>query len=530
MDPSRRLILNEDCNHFAYCRSADEMTPEGVDGLVDVYAQGTQVGNLVFNVNAMRSSVAGKVKQAFWDGFDPDAGNDQPFFAAAPEHAETIRKWVGNMLLLHQRGIDPYQRWIRRSRFHAAKGWISVRMNDIHNVENPRHPMHDRLWTEHPEYWRTGWREYEWPADRQFDYEHEAVRAHHLAYIRECVERYDMDGLELDWLRQPWCFRPGHEQRGAELLTDFTAEVRRMLDRRAAQVKHPIRLAARIPSQPEVARRMGYDAVAWARRGLVDLVVPTPGFGNTDFDMPVELWKRLLEGTSAELAPGLEILVSPFPFAGFRYLSLENVRAAAATLLDRGADYIYLFNYMDRDPQGDSVTHFSEVLREAGALETIAGKARSHVLTYANVWTPGEAPAFPLPYRCWRYGYRPTPEFRIPIGPAPRPDQPAWVRLGFEVADAPRDPAKVIVAHGREFFVGQAAIGGEQARQIVVRVDGVECPFVEALPPRQESLGPTHGYRVPPGGLRRGDNVIEVSNFTQSPVSLVWVELAIGGA
>ena len=61
--PGGGLILNEDCNHFAHSRTADEITPEGVDALVDNYAANTQVTDLVFNPNAMRSSVASQVKQ-----------------------------------------------------------------------------------------------------------------------------------------------------------------------------------------------------------------------------------------------------------------------------------------------------------------------------------------------------------------------------------------------------------------------------------------------------------------------------------
>src|SRR5437762_450838 len=126
------LLLNEDCNHFAYTRSPDEMTPEGVDEMVDGYATGTQVSDLIFNVNGMRSSITSKVKQPFWDGFDPNLDNDQPYFAGVSEGRDSIRKWVGNMFLMEQRGIDPYARWISRSRKLGANAWISLRMNDIH--------------------------------------------------------------------------------------------------------------------------------------------------------------------------------------------------------------------------------------------------------------------------------------------------------------------------------------------------------------------------------------------------------------
>jgi len=527
---AQSLFLNEDANHFAHSRSAEEMTPEGVDALVDGYVVGNQVSDLVFNPNAMRSSVSSRIKQAFWEGFDPDAGNDQPFFAGVAENRDMIRGWVSNLKLLHDRGIDPYERWLRRSREHGVRGWISIRMNDLHQVDEPGHCMHDRFWQEHPEYWRTPERTYEWQADRALDYEHPEVRAHFLAYIEECVERYDMDGLEIDWMRQPWCLRPGREEAGAILITEFMQQVNALLQRQAAQRGHDIKLCVRVPSHPEASRRLGFDTVGWARAGLVDVIVPTPAFGNTDFDMPIELWQQLLAGTATTLAPGLEISVSPFPFHPLRYITLEQVRGAATTLLARGADAIYLFNYMDRDPRGIEFTSFPQPLGEVGTLQTMEGKARNHVYTYMNLWAPGMPVASALPYRCSRYGYRPTAEFRLPLGPRPHPGQPARVHLGLENADAGDNEGHCVRAYGRRFHFKLPAIAEDIARALVIYVNGIACQFKATLPARPDNCGATHSYTIPGEALRAGDNVIEVSNSTEMPVTITWIEIAIGDA
>lgn len=523
---SNGLFLNEDCNHFMHSRTAEEMTPEGVDGLVDVYANGTQVTDLVFNPNAMRSSVASKVKQPFWEGFDPTADNDQPFFAGTADNRDLIRKWVDNMRLLDERGIDPYARWLTRSREYGVRGWISVRMNDIHCVDEPGHTMHDRFWQEHPQFWRTTWREYESPADRCLDYHHEAVRTHHLEYTRECVERWDMDGIELDWMRQPWCLRPGREGQGARLLTEFTAQVRDMVNQRAKALGHPIKLSARVPSRPDVALRMGFDTVAWAREGLVDLIIPTPAFGNTDYDMPVEIWRALLQGTDAELAPGLEISTVAAPFGDFVYNNLQQVRGAAASLFDRGGPYLYLFNYMDRDPTCTTVTRLDQVIRETGSPETLRGKARSHVYTFPNLWAPGEIPAFNLPYRLSRYGYRPSAEFRIPIGPAPDASQSATVVLGLQKGDAPESEGRVVAAYGRKIHHDLPPAAPESARQVQVHVNGETVEYAGGI----EGAPDRHEFSIPQGVLNRGDNVIELYNPTETTLTVVWCEIAIDGA
>ena len=72
-------MLNEDSSHFFGSRSEEEMTVEGLKTLIDHYAS-PQMKCIVFNPNSMRTSYASKVWQSIWDGYDPQAGDDQPFF------------------------------------------------------------------------------------------------------------------------------------------------------------------------------------------------------------------------------------------------------------------------------------------------------------------------------------------------------------------------------------------------------------------------------------------------------------------
>jgi len=519
------LMLNEDCNHFVYSRSAEEMTPAGVDALVDVYAQGTEVTDLLFNINGMRSSVPSAVKQVFWENFDPQAGDDQPYFADVPDYERPIvRKWVSNMLLLHQRGIDPYQRWMARCRALGVRGWISVRMNDIHNVQQTGHIMHDRIWREHPEYWRETAREFEIPIDRAMDFGHVAVREHYLAYIRECVTQYELDGLELDFMRQPYNFRAGYEAEGAELMTALVREVRAMTQARAAALGRPVRLAARVPARPETSRRLGLDAVTWAREGLIDDLAITTIYDTNDFDMPVEEWRGLLWGTGVKLLAGMEFRMLPFPQAAPRSQTAETLRAAAISQLDRGADGIYLFNYMDCGGAvyvDDMLLHTATHLTGAG----LEGPRR-HLLTFDDSVAPGTPRRVMLPQILQRYGYRPSSEFRLPIGPAPTPTQTAEVRLGLENANQPPVFGRFMLYMGQSMQVETEPIADELAGQLIVRVNGHICPLARAVTP-DATTGATHAYAVPTGALHRGDNVIEISNPMEISVRAAWVEIAI---
>lgn len=114
-------FLNEDANHFAYTRTANELTFEGVDALVDGYARDNQVTDLVFNPNASRSAIPSRVKQVFWEGYDPGAGDDQPYFAHTHACREIMHRTNRAWLLLQERGIDLYARWIERTRALGAR-------------------------------------------------------------------------------------------------------------------------------------------------------------------------------------------------------------------------------------------------------------------------------------------------------------------------------------------------------------------------------------------------------------------------
>ncbi len=497
------ISLNEDSANFFINHPTEDMNIAGLDAWVDQYA-GTQVRELVLNTNCQRSSFNSKTKQPMWDGYDPQAGIDQPCFAGIrdqPWHKPTgarahFRCFVHHTLLLHQQGIDPYTRWIARSRFHGISPWITMRMNDVHYVDQLKHLIHDRFWKEHPEYRRDLAKAYN---GQCLDYGRPEVRAYQMAYVRELVARYDMDGLELDWMRNPYYFKPGHEEAGSKILTGFIAEVRELLDSRALELGHPIHLSARVPSRPETARRLGMDFVTWSRRKLIDRLVVTP-FLCIEFDMPIELWKQQLEGTDVVLAAGLYPTLCLHSGGERMSVNPEAARGAAITQLDRGADVIYLFNFMDHSPTPESSEAYQLVLREIGSLETMAGKSRRHVLTPPDHWAPGEAKAELLPLDCAAGN---SSEFRIPVGPAPLEKQTAQVRLELDRKDT-----------GAEEHLG-------------VRVNNEACPWAGKVPPPPGWTQPTCAFDIPAKVLHRGYNRIEVQNSSPDAVRLTWMELTI---
>src|SRR5881628_2363219 len=93
--------------------------------------------------------------------------------------------------------------------------------------------------------------------DRALDWAHPEVREHYLKLIREALEIFDLDGLELDWMRFGYFFGVGRELEGGKIISEFIGEVRHEIARAAKRLRHPIKLGVRVPSTPETARRMG---------------------------------------------------------------------------------------------------------------------------------------------------------------------------------------------------------------------------------------------------------------------------------
>jgi hypothetical protein len=415
-----------------------------------------------------------------------------------PDQRTSARRWIHTAWALDQAGIDVYARWLARARQHGISPWLSMRMNDVHNVDDERSYIHSEFWREHPEYRRVPYHFNAW-TDRAFDYGRSEVREHHFKLVEELAERYDFDGLELDWMRFGFHCRPGYETEGQGILTAFTGDVRRLLDGWEKRRGHRIRLGARVPSRPQTALGLGMDAVTWARKSLVDWLVITPFWASAEPDMPVELWRQLLAGTGVELLAGLEILLRPYPESKlFQTNSLETVRGAALSLLQRGAERIYLFNYMDSETTLDRPGEYAPLLREVGDVSQMASQPRRHVLTFSDTWAMGEAPGVTLPAQVPADGWR---AWRLHIGPCPE-QADVFAVLAF-------DPA-----------------GGAAGEAAALRLNGETCG--EAEPVKLAApcpVEPAWRYRVPLAALREGYNVIEVE--ASRALTVTWVELAI---
>ncbi len=364
------LVVNEDNSHFFGSRPPDEMTAAGLHAFVDQYA-GSAVTHLFLCPNSMRASFRSRTREAIWDPVDDK---------------EPEGLWPQNAKRLAESGLDPYAIWIQRCREKGISPWLSMRMNDVHSVDDVNSFMHSSFWRGQPQYWRVPHGSASPWVNRAMNYAHEEVREHQMAFVRELLERYDPDGLELDWMRFGFHLTPGRERKESGTLTEFMREVRALTAVHAKKREHPILLGVRVPAEPDAAAGLGMDATLWAKERLVDLIVPCPFWSSSDFDIPVEQWRQRLGDAKQHvaLAPGIEHNARPWPAGAAVANDLASLRGFAASARDRGADSLYLFNWMDSQTRPVTADQYEQLLHEGLGRETVFTKIRRHPVCYRD--------------------------------------------------------------------------------------------------------------------------------------------------
>jgi len=303
-----------------------------------------------------------------------------------------------------------------------------------------------------------------------------------MKLIEEVCTRYDLDGLELDFLRFDLYFRPGREHEGARLMTAFVEETRAVTREAAKRLGHPVELAVRVPTTPWIARMRGLDAVAWAKAGLVDLVIASPFWDSADSDVPIETWKGLLIGTNVAVVLCQEDGINSGA-SGRRTMSPEETRGVLLSGLHRDADGVYFFNLFTNPYQSWPREAYYQMLRDTGSYESLAKLPRRHPITIKSPWALGEpTPASQLPY-IGRHGI-----FRIHIGPKPVPAQQARIELVVPSHDEPLD----------------------------VRLNGSLCTPAQGL---------RHVYDVPADAASDGYNLVEVHAAQDMKVDSVAISV-----
>ena len=445
---------------------------------------------------------------------------------------------------LSEAGVDWLAECAVACRQQGISPWLSYRMNATHFSGAPDSPVNSVVFRD--------------PANRLsgripspgnathhgwvgLNYGQRAVRDHMFALIREGIETYDYEGLELDWLRHPVCLEAGASARATDELTAWFAEIHALAV--ARRPGYPVGL--RIPSNLPYLKRIGIDVKALVQRGLIDFVTVS-NFWQTSWEMPHDALRRELgpdvtiyggmedapnwleayaptltarpEGPEIQLAGDNALKTSTAPardpaIRGTRYLtaSAEFMRANAAGKLVLGADGLEQFNFFVTDQvrvpgqRGDYAA-----LRQLADLEFLRGKEKHYALNTTSV----------QPTKLWD-----VPE-QLPVTIAPRHRRALRLPMCAEPTDtALQLVIQVVIPEAAGAPAFGVSLNGDWPRFEATRTQALLFP----CGPYRDHVAEhaAWNFAFDPRAIREGWNEIVLYNEDPEEVNFIAVEVGL---
>ena len=155
--------------------------------------------------------------------------------------------------------------------------------------------------------------------------------------MRQVCRNYDVDGIDLDYFRQPALFPPPIGPEHVELLNDMMRKIRAMTEEEGLRRGRPILISARAIISADYALRHGHDIRTWLKEDLIDVLMP----------IHIGRVKRASLGALIQLAhrhqvPAYSCLKEPWALSNW-----PVARGEALFRFSEGADGITTFNRFD---------------------------------------------------------------------------------------------------------------------------------------------------------------------------------------
>jgi hypothetical protein len=554
---AHRNLFNGDCNFLFY--NPELWQPEGgrydtraIERYLGIIAD-SGIDTLLINPNTQVAWYPSKKLEYLLAGY---RRGDLAFARSVgvglagmtPVLVEKYSKDLAAMLDLYldvaEAGVDWLAECARVCRARGISPWLSYRMNPTHFSSAPESPVNCRLFRDPQN--RLSGRVPDAQGSTQaawvgLNYGRPAVRDYMFAMIREGVESYGYEGLEMDWLRHPVCLEAPASQKQIDEMTDWFAAVRALTKARRPFYPLGIRSSPNLP----YLRSIGLDVKELARRGLIDFCTFS-NFWQTSWEMPLDELRHELgsevtiyggmedapnwlethaptlterpSGPDVQLAGDNAFHAQPKPegarrVRGTRYLSAsaEMIRANAAGKLVLGADGLEQFNFFVTDQvRVPGLRADYAALRQLDRLAGLRGHEKHYAFNTVSL----------LATKNWD-----VPE-QLPVCLAPKHRRALRIPLCAEPATA-----------GLEFVVQLITTLGSSDRDCGVSVNGGWPVF--ARRETEDLLFPAGpytrhveehrawNYTFDCGVIRDGWNDIVIYNESSEEMAIVGVELAI---
>ncbi len=295
----KQVFFNEDPNHFVFERIRAGKTDVTRDDIISFIRQYKNTGVTDFLICLNGSS-------CWYPSRRTDNVIDK--FNRLGDKGDKITWGAAMMAQIYGNGLSIHKMWIDELRACGIRPWLSIRMNDIHGSAHPEDFLNSEMVDNHPEYRRTPHRKAVGYTDFALDYMREGVREYYMTVIEEALETFDADGIEFDFMREIYSLCIGREYEGTEVINDFLRRAHAKVKEAEVKRGHEIKIHVRVPSNPELAMRLGFDVFAWVEEGIVDYLTVCPRWSSSDNNMPIDIWKKIFGGKVQVLA-GIESLL-----------------------------------------------------------------------------------------------------------------------------------------------------------------------------------------------------------------------------
>lgn len=494
---------------------------KNVEEYLSNYLSDTQVGRVFFNVNYTRSAVPSDV----FDTFAYDVGIQADGTVATDAKKTLIEKPtqfkdVQYFWYALQNDIDLIGMGIDYVNEQDVESWASFRMNDHHYPTDTTINASFRY--NYASTWGVN------GSSAYMDFTVEEVQTCYLNYIKEVVTNYELDGVELDFLRTAPYMSSVNEE-NIQILNDFVKRIKEEV----TAIRPDMKVAVRVYATEEINLGYGLDVAQWVADGSVDMVTVANFYMPTSFDLPIEEWRASIDERNTAkhdyvILAGLDWGVKSNPNY---YLAMTpaHTRGFVSAAYANGADGTYLFNmfYLDgyfateykisEDGALTSENIFKERMMASDSLESAESGLRrytySYLSTYDKYWTT-------MPRKLMGNS---STAFEVQTGTAPEAGYYV-VAIGLDDAYAGYDENNLTVT-----------LNGKPMQQIGDMPRSADLPAKDVT----SELQSKHLTEVAPrfvqfavtdlNDIKDGHNVINVTNKSGKTQNILWVEVFVDG-
>jgi hypothetical protein len=283
-------------------------------GLIDM--NGCQVDSVLWDVGM------GSDSYSVW--FD----NGMP-----PEDFPGLDKW-------RKQGVDFPETLVAESHKRGLEAFWNERISEI-DLPHPYQsgcPFDSPLRENHLKKAHPDWTVKCWWPHGLWNLASAGLREHKVKMLSKLIERYDFDGIQLDFARHTPCLPPGKEWENREHATEFVRMVRRMLLKMEDKRGGPLLLAVRVAENIPGCNADGFDVEKWAGEELVDIFT----LGGRTAEVDIASFKKITAGKNIKLCPQFD---GHHTNDGYYFPPTEYFRGVFSNWLEQGADSVGVFNW-----------------------------------------------------------------------------------------------------------------------------------------------------------------------------------------